>query len=85
MDDWSTVVGLDGLYRFTKVSDEQGREFIMGMRGAWTDAQTFVLEQNEIASPNAMQLSVHFDGDRVTLKGPGLDGVGTVFIEGGQE
>lgn len=82
---WSCAVGLDGLYRFTEVADEQGREFILGMRGAWTDAQTFVLEQNEIASPNAMELTVHFEGDGVTLEGPGLDGVGTISIEGRQE
>jgi hypothetical protein len=83
--DWSCSVGLDGLYRFTEVVDEQGREFLTGMRGAWTDPQTFVLEQNEIASPNAMELTVHFDGDGVTLEGPGLDGVGTISLEGRQE
>jgi CubicO group peptidase (beta-lactamase class C family) len=82
MDDWSCRMGLDGLYRLTNVSDEQGRKFITGMRGAWTDAQTFVLEQNEIASPNSMELSLRFHGDRVIFEGPGLDGAGTVSIEG---
>jgi CubicO group peptidase (beta-lactamase class C family) len=85
MSNWSCAIGLDGLYRFAEVSDEQGREFIVGMRGAWTDNQTFVLEQNEIASPNAMELTVHFDGDRVILEGPGLDGVGTISVEAWQE
>jgi CubicO group peptidase (beta-lactamase class C family) len=84
LGDWSCIVGLDGRYRFTKVSDEQGREFILGMRGAWIDAQTFVLEQNEIASPNAMELRVRFDSDHVTLEGPGLDGAGTISLEGWQ-
>jgi hypothetical protein len=54
------------------------------MRGAWIDAQTFVLEQNEIASPNAMELRVRFDSDHVTLEGPGLDGAGTISLEGWQ-
>ena len=78
------LVGLDGQYRFSSAWDGP-REFTMGMRGSWTDPQTFVLDYNEVASPNAMMLSVHFDGKRVILEGPGVDWEGTVMIEGQQE
>jgi hypothetical protein len=43
------------------------------------------LDYNEIASPNAMVLSVHFDGERVTVDGPGTERVGSVSIEGWQQ
>lgn len=79
------VAGLDGLYRFAEVSDGSARKFILGLRGEWTDAQTFALEYNEIASPNTLLLKLHFDGDRVTLDGPASDVLDAVSIEGWQE
>jgi hypothetical protein len=84
MRDYKGLVGLDGRYRFSRAWDGS-REFIQGLRGAWTDAQTFVLDYNEIASPNAMMLSMHFDGERVTIEGPGPERDGTISVEGWQE
>lgn len=79
------AVGLDGGYRLTEVSDGPHEKFLVGMRGAWSDAQTFVLDYNQVASPNALMLSVHFDGERALIEGPGVDWEGTVSIEGRQE
>lgn len=79
------IAGLDGLYRFAQVSASSARKYILGLRGEWTDAQTFALEYNEIASPNALVLKLHFDGDRVTLDGPASDALDAVSIEGWQE
>ncbi|HEU4746461.1 MAG TPA: serine hydrolase, partial [Anaerolineales bacterium] len=79
------VAGLDGLYRFAEVSDGSARKFILGLRGAWTDAQTFALDYNEIASPNALGLKLHFNGKRVTLDGPANDVLDAVSIEGWQQ
>ncbi len=58
-------VGLDGVYRFSP-----GRNNVpAGYRGAWTDAQTFVLELDEIASRDAYTLNVRFAEDRVVITG----------------
>ena len=78
-------VGLDGQYRFTEVSESPTEKFMVGMRGAWSDAQTFVMDYNQVASPNAFVLTVHFDGKHVIIEGPGLDWEGTVTVEGWQE
>lgn len=77
-------VGLDGRYRLTEFSDGPEEKFPVGMRGAWSDGQTFVLDYNQVASPNALPLTVHFDGERVTIQGPGVDWEGTVTVEGRQ-
>jgi CubicO group peptidase (beta-lactamase class C family) len=79
------AVGLDGQYRLAEFSESPAEKFLVGMRGAWSDTQTFVLDYNQVASPNALLLSVRFDGDQVTLEGPGIDREGTVTIEGRQE
>lgn len=79
------AVGLDGQYHLTDASESPDEKFQVGMRGAWSDAQTFLLDYNQVASPNAMVLSVRFDDKRVTLVGPGVDWEGTVSIEGWQE
>jgi CubicO group peptidase (beta-lactamase class C family) len=84
MRDRKGLVGLDGRYRFSQAW-EGSREFLQGLRGAWTDAQTFVLDYSEIASPNTMMLSVHFEGKNITVEGPGLERNGPVSIEGWQE
>jgi hypothetical protein len=83
--DLSGPVGLDGQYRFGQNTDEQGRPFKLGMRGGWTDEQTFVLDYNDVASPNAFMLGLHFDGKQLTLEGPGLDWEGSVSFTGWQE
>jgi len=76
------AVGLDGQYRLTEVLESPAEKFPMGMRGAWSDEQTFVLDYNEVASPNALLLRAHFDGKHVTIEGPGIDWEGTVVFEG---
>jgi CubicO group peptidase (beta-lactamase class C family) len=83
--DLLSAVGLDGQYRFTEVSESPDEKFQVGLRGAWSDPQTFVLDYNQFASPNAFMLSVHFDGERVLIEGPGLDWEGSVTVEGWQE
>jgi hypothetical protein len=83
--DRAGAVGLDGQYRFMEVWEATDEKYQAGLRGEWADAQTFVLDYNQVASPNSMILSVHFDGERVTFQCPGFDRVGTVSIEGWQE
>ena len=83
--DLQGTVGLDGQYRLVESSDSPDEKFQVGLRGEWSDAQTFVLDYNQVASPNALLLSMHFDGERVMLEGPGTDWEGTVSIEGWQE
>jgi CubicO group peptidase (beta-lactamase class C family) len=79
------AVGLDGQYRFTDGSDSPTETFRVGLRGAWTDAQTFELDYNQVASPNALVFTVRFDGKRATVEGPGVDWEGNVLFEGRQE
>ena len=53
--------------------DRAGHPFVdfqdlsVGLRGHWTDAQTFVLEYDTIVNYYYYQLQMHFDGDRVSL------------------
>jgi hypothetical protein len=83
--DLLSAVGLDGRYRFAEGSDNADETFPVGLRGAWTDAQTFTLDYNQVSSPNAVTFTLRFDGDRVTLEGPGADWAGTESFEGRQE
>lgn len=57
-------VGLDDVYRFSTGPD--GRP--LGLRGAWTDAQTFVLEYNGITINDHSLLEFHFVDERVEVK-----------------
>jgi hypothetical protein len=59
-------VGLDGIYR----ASHSGRPILA--RGSWTDAQTFVIDYNEGPGFAAFTFYLHFDGDTVVLKAPGL-------------
>jgi CubicO group peptidase (beta-lactamase class C family) len=54
-------IGLDGVYRFR--FDEVGR--LVAARGSWTDAETFVLEYNNVTGNDQFVLRFHFQGDRV--------------------
>jgi hypothetical protein len=83
--DLLAAVGLDGQYRFVDTAESPQEHYRVGLRGAWTDPRTFVLDYNSVASPNALMLTARFDGDRVTLEGPGADWEGTVTFEGWQE
>jgi CubicO group peptidase (beta-lactamase class C family) len=83
--DLTGAVGLDGRYRLREFSESPAEKFPVGMRGAWSDGQTFQLDYNQVASPNALLLSVRFDGNRAIVEGPGVDWEGTVSIEGWQK
>ena len=69
------VVGLDGVYRLTPGMnlDRAGHVFAdfenlsVGLRGRWTDAQTFLLEYDTIVNYYYYQLQMQFDGDRLSL------------------
>ena len=69
------AVGLDGIYRLTPGMnlDRAGHRFVdfqdlsVGMRGRWTDAQTFVLEYDTIVNYYYYKLQMRFDGDRLSL------------------
>ena len=69
------AVGLDGIYRLTPGMnlDRAGHSFVdfqdlsVGLRGRWTDAQTFVLEYDTILNYYYYKLQMRFDGDRVSL------------------
>jgi hypothetical protein len=40
--------------------------FLVAARGSWVDAETFVLEYDEIANLDFAELRVRFEGDRLT-------------------
>jgi hypothetical protein len=69
------AVGLDGVYRLTPGMnlDRAGHRFVdfqdlsVGLRGHWTDAQTFVLEYDTIANYYYYKLQMQFDGDRLSF------------------
>jgi CubicO group peptidase (beta-lactamase class C family) len=57
------VIGLDGVYRMSP-----GRYNIpWGMRGSWTDLQTFVLDYDFVADLEAYLLTARFEGGRLKL------------------
>lgn len=56
-------IGLDGVYRFSP--GENGLP--VGIRGGWADATTFLVEYDTIASIDAFDLRVRYDGDRVVV------------------
>lgn len=69
------AVGLDGVYRLTPGMnlDRSGHRFVnfrdlaVGLRGQWTDPQTFVLEYDTIVNYYCYQLQMRFDGNRLSL------------------
>jgi CubicO group peptidase (beta-lactamase class C family) len=58
-------VGLDGLYRLSPGE----YDLPQGNRGHWVDAQTFMLEHDEIANNDHILFFMKFAGDRVILEG----------------
>jgi hypothetical protein len=56
-------VGLDGVLRMFPGEDGM----TAGMRGSWTSAQDFVAEYDGIAAIDAIDLALHFEGDRVVV------------------
>jgi CubicO group peptidase (beta-lactamase class C family) len=61
-DSWP--VGLDGVYRMSE--GEYGLP--QGLRGAWADERTLVLEYDNIANNDHVFLRLVFAGDRVTVE-----------------
>jgi len=61
----SGEVGLDGVYRMSR--GDNGLP--IGQRGYWADAQTFVLEHDEIANRDAYIITMRFDGNLVSIEG----------------
>jgi hypothetical protein len=69
------AVGLDNIYRLTPGMnlDRVGHRFVdfqdlsVGLRGRWTDAQTFVLEYDTIVNYYYYKLQMRFDGDQLSL------------------
>jgi CubicO group peptidase (beta-lactamase class C family) len=64
MDPFAGPVGLDGVLR----TSPGEWDLPVGMRGAWTDPQTFVLERDEIANNGALLVTAHFEGDQVVVE-----------------
>ena len=69
------AVGLDGVYRLTPGMnlDWAGHPFVdfqdlsVGMRGQWTDAQTFVLEYDTVVNYYYYILQMRFNGNLLSL------------------
>jgi hypothetical protein len=61
----SWPIALDGVYRL--VPGEYG--LLLGLRGAWADAQTFVFEYDNIANNDHATYRLRFEGDRVVMTG----------------
>jgi CubicO group peptidase (beta-lactamase class C family) len=72
------AVGLDGLYRLAPGA----YGFPYGLRGAWTDAQTFALEYDQIANNQAIVLQLRFTADTVTVAATERTHEGTVTFAG---
>jgi CubicO group peptidase (beta-lactamase class C family) len=71
-------LGLDGLYRFTP--GDYG--FPLGLRGIWTDQQTFAVDYDMIASNDAILLLLSFADDTVTITASERTHEGAVQFEG---
>jgi len=57
-------IGLDGVHRFS--SGDFG--LVQGLRGEWIDANTFLLEYDNIANNDHVYLKLRFDGDRLFME-----------------
>ena len=57
-------IGLDGLYRFSSVLGD-GRP--VGLRGQWSDPQTFVVEYNGAIANQHLEVRFHFQADEVEV------------------
>jgi CubicO group peptidase (beta-lactamase class C family) len=60
----SGPIGLDGVYRFSPGSCD----LPVGRHGHWLDAQTFVLEEDQVAFNHAYTFNLRFEADRVTVE-----------------
>ncbi len=77
----SIPVGLDGRLHTAPV-----REGLLGgAQGEWTDADTFVVEYDEIARIDAWTMSADFRGDQMSLQVAGRSSPGVFRLEGTAE
>jgi CubicO group peptidase (beta-lactamase class C family) len=87
------AVGLDGLYRLTRGMnlDRAYHVFVdfkdlsVGLRGRWTDAQTFELEYDTLVNYYFYRLQLRFDGERLSLSMGERTGGSLMTIEGRME
>jgi hypothetical protein len=54
----------------------------LGLRGRWTDAQTFLLEHDTIVNYYYYQLAMRFDGDRASFTLGERTGAPLLTVEG---
>ena len=72
-------IGLDGVLRLSP----NGRYGLsVGLRGNWEDAQTFVLEYDEVANLNSYRLRLHFTETGVTVEAKERTGLFDEKFEG---
>jgi hypothetical protein len=77
-DSFTGPIGLDGVFRTSPGT----WDLPVGMRGTWTDGQTFVFERDEIANNGALIVTLRFDGDDVTVEVQERTVEGSVSITG---
>jgi hypothetical protein len=77
----SWPVGLDGVYRLSPGE----YNLPQGNRGHWVDAQTFMLEHDEIANNDHILFLMKFAGDRVILEGQETGHELGISVEGHME
>jgi CubicO group peptidase (beta-lactamase class C family) len=77
--DRELTVGLDGIYRKYPVGEH---DLLPGIRGKWTDPQTFLFEYDAIANSDAYTMELHFDGDIVTINAKERTHEAVITIEG---
>lgn len=63
MESWP--IGLDGVYRMSLGE----YDLPQGLRGSWTDAQTFVFEYDNIANNDHSIIRMRFEDNRVVVEG----------------
>ncbi len=74
-------VGLDGVYRLSLRDDVQ----LQGAHGAWSDADTFVIDYDEIADINGWTMTLDFQDDVVKLQMMSPSSPGLFKLEGRAE
>ena len=77
--DRELLVGMDGVYRMYPIGEH---DLPMGIRGCWTDPQTFLFENDTIANHDAYALELHFEGEIVTIKAEERTRSATMTLEG---
>lgn len=77
--DRDLCVGMDGVYRMVPIGEH---DLLLGMRGRWVDAQTFLFEYDTIANHDAFALEIHFQEDRATINAQERTHAAALTLEG---